>query len=81
MAEPCICPSLYQNPLLGSEDELTKAALETLTNDNCTLSHILAMSHIPISALALPLIPAKLVAKYTNVNLYRAIKLALELFV
>ena len=81
MIGPYTCQSFCWNPPPADKDELAEAALEASTNNNGTFSHTSAMLHIPTLASALPLAPAKLVAKYTNANLQRAIKLALKLFI
>ena len=81
MAGPCAQQSPCWNPLLADEDELARAAPRAPSNDSGTLSHTPAMLRILTPAPALSLAPAKLVAKYTNTDLQRATKLALELFV
>ena len=73
--------SSRQNPSPTGEDELTGAAPRALTNDSGTPSHTPAVSRVLIPAPAPSSAPAKLVDKYTNANLQRATKLALELFV
>ena len=76
-------PHAQQSPCWNSpptgEDELARDAPGAPTNDSGTPSHTLAVWRIPTPALAPLSAPAELVAKYTNVNLQRASKLALEL--
>ena len=76
------CYKFCGNFLSTSKDKLTWAILKTaFTNDNSTFSHTFAISRLATPALALPLIFTKLVAKHTDINLQKAIKLALELFI
>ena len=82
MARPYTRQSLYWNLLPAGENKPTRAAPSALLiNHNGILSHTFAMSHVSILALVLPFTFAKLVAKYTNVNLQRITKLAQELFI
>ena len=81
MAGPRACQSSCRKLLPAGEEELAGASLGALTNDNGTLSQTPAVSHVPTPAPAPLLAPIKLVAKYTNADLQRAIKLALKLFV
>ena len=81
MARPRARWSFRRNPPSAGEDELAGAAPGAPTDDNGTLSHTSNMSRVPTLAPALPPAPAELMAKYTNADLQRATKLALELFV
>ena len=81
MAGPRARRSPRRNPLPAGEDELAGAIPRAPTDDSGTPSHTLAMSRAPTPASAPPPAPAKLVAKYTNADLQRATKLALESFV
>ena len=80
MARPRACQSFCQNSPPAGEDELAGAAPRAPTNNSSTSSHTSAMLYVPTSALDPPLAPVKVVAKYTNADLQRATKLALELF-
>ena len=81
MAGPHACRNSYQNPPPANEDELASAALGALTNDSGTFSYTFVVSYILTLILALLLAPAEFVAKYTDADLQRTTKLALELFV
>ena len=82
MAATRACRSSCQNPLPTGKDELAGITSRAApTDDNGTPSHPPAISHVSTPALVPPLVPAKLVAKYTDTDLQRATKLALELFV
>ena len=81
MARPYACRSPCQNFLPAGKDKLAETAPEAPTNNNGTSSHTPVVSRVPTLTPAPPLASAKLVAKYINTNLQRAIKLALELFV
>ena len=81
MPGPHARQSLCRNPLFAGEDELAEAAPGVPNNDSGTPSHISAIFPVPTPVSALSFAPAKLVAKYTNADLQRAIKLALESFV
>ena len=81
MPGPCAYRSPCWNPLPALEDELAGAALGAPTDDSGTFSYTFAVSYISTLAPTLPLASAKLVAKYTNADLQRATKLALELFI
>ena len=81
MARPCACRSFRRNSPPAGKYELVEAAPGAPTNDSGTLSHTPTISRVPTPAPALPLAPAELVAKYTNADLQKAIKLALKLFV
>ena len=70
MAGPWARRSPCRNLPPTSKDKLARVALEAAPiNDSGTSSHISTVSRIPTPAPALPLAPAKLVAKYTNANL------------
>ena len=69
MAKPRTRQSFYLNPPPAGKDELAEATLRAPTNDSGTFSHTSAISRIPTPALGPPLAPAKLVAKYTNMDL------------
>ena len=81
MVRPCDCQSLCWNLLPAGKDELAGAAGGAVTNDNGTSSHTPSMSRVstPVPAPAPALV--ELVAKYTNADLQKATKLALEMFV
>ena len=81
MAGPRTCRSPCWNPLPTGEDELAGAAPRAPTDDSGTLSHTLALSRVTTPVSTLPLTLAKLMAKYTDVDLQRVTKLALKLFV
>ena len=69
MARPRTYRSLHWNPLLADKDELAGTAPEAFTNDSDTSSHTPAVLRGATPALAMPLTPAELVAKYTDANL------------
>ena len=73
--------SFCRNLPPAGKNELARAALKALTNDSGTPSYTPAVSRVPTPAPAPLLTPAKLVVKYTDADLQRATKLALELFV
>ena len=81
MARPRAPRSLRQNPPPAGEDELARAALGASTDNSNTPSHTPAVSRLPTPAPAPPPAPIKLVAKYTNIDMQKATKLALESFV
>ena len=81
MAGPRARRSPRRNPPPAGEDELAGAVPGAPTDDSGTPSHTPAMSRVPTPAPAPPPASAKLVAKYTDANLQKATKLALELFV
>ena len=69
MAGPHTWQSPCRNPPLVGEDELAGTTPGAIINDNDTLSHTPNMSRVPTLTAALPLTPAKLVAKYTKADL------------
>ena len=82
MAGPCACQSLYQNLSLASKDKLTGTAPRVSSiDDNCIFSYTFIVSHVYTFAPLFALTFTKLAAKYINVNLQKAIKFALKLFV
>ena len=81
MPKPCACQSSRWNLLLANTYKLAKATLGVPTNDSNTPSYTPAVLHKPTLAPSLPLASVELVAKYTNTDLQKAIKLALKLFV
>ena len=82
MTGPCAYHSPCQNPLPTSKDEFAEAALEPApTNDSGIFTYIPVVSHILSPAFAPPFAPTKLVAQYTNANLQKVTKFALELIV
>ena len=81
MAGPRARHSPRWNPPPAGEDELAGAAPRAPTNDNGTPSHTPAVLRAPTPAPAPPPAPTELVAKYTDADLQRATKLALESFV
>ena len=82
MARSRICQSPWQNLLPTGKDKLTEANQGLAsTNGNSTPTPTPIISYTPTSALIPPFAPAKLVTKYINTDLQKAIKLALELFV
>ena len=81
IARPYARRSPCRNPLPNGKNKMAGATLRASTNNSDTFCHTSAVSRISTPALAPPLASAKLVAKYTNADLQRAIKLALKLFV
>ena len=81
IAKPRTRQSPYWNLLSVGKDELTGAAPRAPTDDSGTLSHTPTISRIAAPTLLLLLAPVKLVAKYSNADLQRATKLALEMFI
>ena len=82
MTKPYICQSFYQKLLSTSKDKLVKAILgATPINENGIFSHTSTMLHAFTLALVPSFVFTKLVAKYTNANLQKIIKLDLKLFV
>ena len=74
MAGPCACQSFQQNLLSTSKDEFAGTAP---IEGNSTPTPTFVISRIPTSVFPLTSAPAKLIARYTNMDLQRAIKLAL----
>ena len=82
MAAPQACGSPGQNLPPNGKDKLPLTALKPApTNNSGTFTHIFAMSNVSTPAFALLLASVKSIIQYTNENLYRATKLAIELFV
>ena len=73
MAGPRNCRSLQSNSLPTSKDELAEGALEASTKSSDTVTLTPAISLAPVPALGMP-------GLYMDVNLQRATKLALKLF-
>ena len=81
MAGPRACRSPCRNCPLTGEDKLARVAPRAaFTHDSDIPFYIPAVSCVPTPAPAPSVALAKLMAKYTNADLQRAIQLALELF-
>ena len=82
MAGPWAYHSLSQNfPPTGKDEPAGVTPRTAPTNNSGTSTPTPVMSYAPTLALVPPLVPANLMAKYTNADLQRVTKLALELFV
>ena len=82
MAGPWTCWNLWQNPLPTGKDEFARVNGEpAFINESGTSASTFVVLYGPTPALLLALALAKLVAKYTNEDLQKAIKLILELFI
>ena len=81
MVKPYTCQNLCQKLLSTNKDKLATAIPGAPTNGGGTPIYTFAVLFIlSIYALVPPFAFANLVAKYTDADLQRAIKLAFELF-
>ena len=81
MAGPRICCSFRRNPPSGGEDELVRGPPGALTKGSNTSTSSPPISWVQTPTDILALTPTPFRGTYTNVDLQRATKLALELFV